>query len=150
MYSRQESASIKRKFWTVFGQYMKPIRSSSEETVNWVNYNTGIKNIYFRLDATRDFATVSIEITHQDPGLRQAYFKKFVQFKQLFIQVAGNKWIWDQHYTDEHGKQISRIVLRLGDRNIFNENDWPAIISFFKPALISLDEFWTTVKEQML
>jgi hypothetical protein len=26
--------------------------------------------------------------------------------------------------------------------NLFNRDDWPALISFFKPRLVALDEFW--------
>jgi hypothetical protein len=30
--------------------------------------------------------------------------------------------------------------------NIFHEADWPAIISFLKPRIMALDEFWEIAK----
>jgi hypothetical protein len=30
--------------------------------------------------------------------------------------------------------------------SIFNKEDWPKLISFFKPRIVALDEFWNMVK----
>jgi hypothetical protein len=56
------------------------------------------------------------------------------------------EWQWDLHTTDEYGKTISRIYKQLDSVSIFNRNDWPALISFFKPRIIALDEFWSDAK----
>jgi len=67
MYSREEAAQIKRDFWTRFGQYMRPVPGASGDTINWLNYKTGIRHLFFRLDAGRQQASIGIEIRHPDP-----------------------------------------------------------------------------------
>jgi hypothetical protein len=42
---------------------------------------------------------------------------------------------------------VSRIYTAAEGVNIYRKEDWPAIISFFKPRIIALDAFWTEVKE---
>lgn len=147
MYSKQEASAIKRKFWTVFGQYMKPVRSATGEIINWVNYKTGIRDIFFRMEATTFNASISIEITHKDPGLRKMFFDKFRDTRTVLEETAGNDWIWQENYTDEHGRQTGKISKDLPGVNILNENDWPAIISFLKKEIIAIDQYWSFAKD---
>ena len=53
MYSKEESARLRQQFWISFGQYMKPVPSASGSTVNWTNYKTGVKNIFFKMDVDK-------------------------------------------------------------------------------------------------
>ena len=76
MYSRAETTKIKKDFWTAFGLYMKPVPNAEGRRTNWQNYKTGIKDIYFRMKAERDFASIGIEITHNDLELQQLYYEK--------------------------------------------------------------------------
>jgi len=49
--------------------------------------------------------------------------------------------------VDEDAKLVSRIGTTLRGVNIFDTADWPAIISFLKPRMQALDNFWSLVKE---
>lgn len=91
-------------------------------------------------------ASIAIEITHSDPGIQQLYFEQFTQLKAILQSTVGEEWNWQLHTTDEHGKTISRIYTELSGVNIFKKEDWPRLISFFKPRIIALDEFWSTVR----
>jgi len=146
MYSKQEAAQLKQEFWTAFGQYMKPILSTEDERINWINYKTGENNIYFRMHADNKKASIAIEITHKDPGLQALYFEQFEQLKTLLYDALQEEWNWLLHTSDEHGKCISRIYTETGNVNILDKNDWPQLISFFKPRIIALDEFWSSAK----
>ncbi|MGZ8552516.1 MAG: DUF4268 domain-containing protein, partial [Chitinophagaceae bacterium] len=64
MYSKQEASLLRKRFWTQFGQYMRPLPGADGETVNWLNYKTGIKDLYFRMDADSKQATIAIELRH--------------------------------------------------------------------------------------
>lgn len=147
MYSLHETSVIRKNFWTSFGQYMKPINSASGERVNWVNYKTGIRHLYFRMDVNNSLASVAVELRHPDTDEQKQYFEQLLQFKKILEQITGEEWQWQLHYCDEDGNTFSRIVTTFDKVNIFNTNDWPSIISFFKPRIIALDEFWTVVKE---
>jgi hypothetical protein len=147
MYNNQEASPLRKKFWTQFGQYMRPLPGAGGEPVNWLNYKTGIKHLYFRMDAGKKQATIAIELRHADPLLQQYYFEKFRELEKLFQQMTGEAWQWELNTFDEDGKQVSRIGTILKGVNVFNTADWPAIISFLKPRMLALDSFWSLVKE---
>src|SRR5688500_12004546 len=128
MYSKQQASQIRQEFWTAFGKYMQPILSSEGEKVNWVNYKTGAKNIYFRMDAAKG-ASIAVEITHPDADQQKEYLDKFIQLKTIFNEIVGEDWNWETGVQDENGRSISRIYTELSNVNIFNKADWPALIS---------------------
>jgi hypothetical protein len=146
MYSKQEASQLRQEFWTTLGQYMSPILSTEGERINWVNYKTGEKNISFRMHADNKKATIAIELTHKDKEIQQLYFEQFLQFKNLFIDAMNEQWSWQLHTYDAHGKLISKIFKEKTGVNIFQKQDWPELISFFKPRIIALDEFWSSAK----
>ena len=146
MYSRQEASQLRQEFWTTFGQYMNPILSTEGEKINWINYKTGEKNISFRMHADNKKAIIAIELNHKDKDIQQIYFEQFHQFKNLFEDAVNEEWNWQLHWFDEHGKLISRIYKETTGLSIFQKQDWPDLISFFKLRIIALDEFWSQVK----
>lgn len=146
MFSKQEASQLKKDFWTVFGNYMKPVPSAGGEKVHWLNYKTGEKNIFFRMDATKESAIISIELTHSDPGMQALYFEQFLMNKQLLKNETGEEWNWQLHTINAEGRIITRIYKSLSGVNIFNRAQWPQIISFLKPRIIALDNFWAVAK----
>lgn len=146
MYSKAESSSIRTAFWIKFGQYMKPVPSASGFRVNWPNYKTGIRDIYFRMKAEQDFASIGIEISHKDEELQELYFMQFKELKNLLKNSLNEEWDWKLLSANEVGQSISKIEIVLSGVNVMEESDWPKIIAFLKPRIIALDEFWDNVK----
>ncbi|MCX2575550.1 DUF4268 domain-containing protein [Pedobacter sandarakinus] len=146
MYSKEEAARLKQQFWISFGQYMKPVPSASGSTVHWVNYKTGVKNIFFKLDVNNKKAKIAIQLSHPDSDIRHLIFNQFEEFKLFFTNTLNEEWEWHQDFTDEYGKTISQICINLEGISVFNQQHWPTLISFFKPRIIALDEFWDHVK----
>jgi len=146
MYSKDEAARLRQQFWISFGQYMKPVPSASGYPVNWINYKTGVKNIFFKMDVDTKKATISIQLAHPDAGVRELVFSQFEEFKLMFRNAVAEEWDWLQDTTDEYGKTVSQIAATLENVNIYNQQHWPGLISFFKPRMIALDEFWDNVK----
>ena len=147
MYSRAEASRIKHAFWTAFGKYISPQLSSEGRRINWVNYHTGFKHLYFRMEADTKKASVAIEITHPDALTQEMFFDKFREFRLLLDDALQEEWVWKLHTKDEYGKTISRIYTELSPVNVMSQDHWPSLISFFKPRIIALDEFWNNVKE---
>lgn len=145
MYTRGQSSIIKQEFWTVFGKYMGPIPSAEGLKTNWVNYKTGIKDVYFRMDTLNDSATVCISIENSDAGIRELYFEQFVELKTMLHSTLEEEWDWQRGVTVD-GKVISRIFKELPQVSVLNKDQWPALISFFKPRIIALDSFWENAK----
>lgn len=147
MYSKEQASQIRQRFWTSFGQYMRPVAGADGETVNWLNYKTGIRHFYFRMDADKKQARIGIELKHPDPAAQEEYFNQLVPLKKILEEQTGEEWSWQLHQWDEDGKPVSRISTVLSPVNIFNTDDWPAIISFFKQRIMALDAFWQLVKD---
>ncbi|HVW15118.1 MAG TPA: DUF4268 domain-containing protein [Mucilaginibacter sp.] len=146
MFSKEEASRIGQEFWTTFGQYISPQLSAEGQKVNWINYKTGLKYVYFRMEAANRSATIAIQVAHPDPGIRELFFEQFLELKSILHVTLGEEWEWQADYQDEDGKRFSRIYKALNGASIFNKNDWPALISFFKPRIIALDEFWSDAK----
>ncbi len=146
MYSKQEASQLKQEFWTAFGKYMSPVLSAEGERLNWLNYKTGEKNIYFRMNADNKEAYISIELTHKDADVQALYFEQFQTLKALLHEALQENWTWKLYTKDEPGKTISCIYTEIENISIFKREDWPQLISFFKPRIIALDLFWSTAK----
>lgn len=147
MFTQQEASALRQKFWISFGKYMSPIPSSTGEKTNWVNYRTGMKFINFKMDTGEDFASIAIEISHKDAALHELYFNHFRTFKKALEEIVEEKWDWQLNTVNESGAPVARIYANLHDVKLYNENDWPAIISFFKKRIIALDKFWNEYKD---
>jgi hypothetical protein len=145
MFSREEASRIREEFWTAFGRYMSPVLSAEGLKINWVNYHTKLKDVYFRMDAGKKSAAISISMEHRDPGIQELYFEQFMEFKNLLHGILQEEWEWELHATVD-GKVISRIYKEISGVSVFNKDHWPQLISFFKPRIIALDSFWEDAK----
>jgi hypothetical protein len=146
MFTRDEAARIKEEFWTTFGRYMSPIPSAEGTKVNWVNYHTRLKDVHFRMDAGQKSAVIFISIEHRDTDIQELYFRQFEQFSDLLQTTLEEEWEWQMHESLGNGKVISRIYKELAGVSVFNKDQWPELISFFKPRMIALDSFWENAK----
>ncbi|MGN5954448.1 DUF4268 domain-containing protein [Sphingobacterium lactis] len=146
MYSREEAKRIKENFWTSFGQYMSVVPSSDGTKVTWVNYKTGIRYLFFRMEASNKVAQIAIEIANPDEGIRALIFEQFLQYKTILEDELGEEWIWDLDFYDEYGKAKARIFTEIRGVSVFKQEDWPSLISFFKPRIMALDSFWSTAQ----
>jgi len=146
MYNRNELARIKQEFWTSFGRYMMPILSAGGEKINWINYKTGIKDIFFKMDVGISEAVIAIEFTGEE-FQRKTNYEKFLSDRILFEATIPGNWKWIAEYQDENRKLVSIIRSELKGVNITDKKDWPEIISFLKSGIIGLDNYWVMVKD---
>lgn len=145
MFSKGESSRIREEFWTVFGKYMNPIFSAEGIKINWVNYHTGIKDVYFRMNTGRGSNWIGISIEHRDKGIRELYFEQLLELKTMLHATLEEEWIWQRDVSID-GKSTSRIYVELPHVSVFNREQWHELISFFKPRIIALDAFWADAK----
>jgi hypothetical protein len=146
MYTRAELSKIRTEFWIAFGQYMKPVPNSYGRRTNWPNYKTGVKDIYFRMRAEREFASIGIELGHADLEMQELLLDQFGQLKKILEECLKEEWTWRLHVENEMGQFTSKIECVLEGVNVLNTEDWPKIISFLKPRIIALDACWDQVK----
>ncbi|RFZ84976.1 DUF4268 domain-containing protein [Mucilaginibacter terrenus] len=146
MYSKEQASQLRQEFWTTFGQYMRPVLSAEGLRINWINYKTGVRNIAFKMDADNKRASVGIELNHADPELQELYFEELKNFRTLLHNTLEEEWDWVLHTSDDSGRTVTRIFTEIQSVSIYQKEDWPKLISFFKPRMIALDDFWSNAK----
>ncbi len=146
MYTKQEAAVLRQQFWTSFGKYMQPVPSADGLPVNWINYKTGIKDLHFKMETGNTGLFIAILLTHTDQGRQLFFFNRLLQLKKILEEFLKEEWTWELQVQDENNKTVSRIYTSLVGPTILNREDWPAIISFFKPRMMALDAFWSEIK----
>jgi len=91
-------------------------------------------------------ATIAIEMSHAEVQRQTIFFNQFVQCRKILEDALQEKWQWVLQAPDAHNKITNRIYASQTGVNVFNKEDWPAIISFFKPRIIALDAYWNEIK----
>ena len=94
MYSKAEATQLRQAFWTALGQYMAPVPSAEGDTTNWINYKTGLKHVYFRMQADNRQASIGIELLHPDAGIRALFWEQFRELRPLLHETLGETWTW--------------------------------------------------------
>lgn len=146
MYSKEQASKIRQSFWTTFGQYLSLHPSAEGMKANWINYKTSFKYVNFRMKAEKKYAWIGIEITDPDIEIQELFYEQFLQNKTYLESTLAEDWEWRLQEADENNRIVSTIGITLNNVSVFNEDDWPALISFFKPRIIALDEFWSDAK----
>lgn len=111
--------------------------------INWINYKTGIKYLSFKMQADNRTACILMELTHPDKGLRDLMLDQFIALKPMLDGHLEEEWLWERDTFDVQGRAVARIRKCLDKVSIFRQEDWPALISFFKPRMKALDAFWS-------
>ncbi len=146
MFNRDEASRIRQEFWMVFGRYMSPVPSAEGIKINWINYRTSVKDVFFRMEANQNSAMISISMEHKSEELRNLCFQQFLEFKILLQNELDEEWQWETNVHLEVDKIINRISRELYNVSVFNKDHWPELISFFKPRIIALDHFWENAR----
>ncbi len=133
MFSKEESARIRREFWTSFGKSFPR---------KWLLYNTKIKDLSLKFYADRKTAAVMIDIEMKDEFLRKAYYKKFLSLKNIFLQEIPGL-IFEKNFILDNAKVISRIYLSIDKKvSIHNKDSWGDIYNFFYTNMDKLEQLF--------
>lgn len=148
MYSKEEAQEKRKEFWTAFGVYMRKHTPVSGPKARWLNYKTGVHDVFFRMEADNRDAKFCIDIQHRDKEIRALFYEQFTELKVVMESTIGQSLIWEPVYTlEETGKEISRIYTVLQYKNIYRKEDWAEMFQFFEELIVPLDEFWSDFKD---
>lgn len=142
VFPKDYGKEIRTEFWTEFGKRMQRHRSARGPKVKWVNYLTGIKDLYFRLHADQEGVGISIDIQHRDPDLREVFYDQWWELETMLHTKTGHPWTWTREYHLPTGESIARIYHTQGGLNLYEKADWKAMFAFFEWHILALDEIW--------
>ena len=142
MYSKEELKSNKLEFWSKLEDQLNRQKNPDGSKVNWMNYNTGIKDLYFRMEADSSAVRLCIDLQFNDAGIREIYFEQFVEFKTILDDKFNPKLQWLPNFDHSNGKTIARIYTEKIGVDINNRKDWDKMHLFLKLNFVKLDAFW--------
>ncbi|WP_298367387.1 DUF4268 domain-containing protein [uncultured Lutibacter sp.] len=134
MFSKEESALLRKEFWTSFGKSFPR---------KWLLYNTQIKDFNFKFVANKSEAMVCLDIESFDKTKNELLFEQVLELKNNLIEDYLPDAIFDELYPLESGKIIHRIYVKYnGEFNIHNKNTWQGVYLFFNEAMHQFEEFY--------
>ncbi|MBK9449570.1 MAG: DUF4268 domain-containing protein [Bacteroidetes bacterium] len=142
MFSKEEAKQLRIDFWTAFGVYMRQHLPVADANKKWVNYNTGVKGIFFRLDAEPKFVRVSITVEHSDEGIRGLFYEQWLELRS-YLEIESNaEWTWVREEFLPDGRPISRISRMQQGLSLYNRADWSSMFQFLESGILPLDSIW--------
>jgi hypothetical protein len=133
MYSKQENQKLKQEFWVAFAQ---------KYPRKWVLYDTKIKDFSFKFYVDNKKAQVIIDIENRNDEKRFLYYEKWVALKGILEDEYIPDLVFEQNFTLENGKTISRIWVEQTGIGVSNRNNWDSIFDFFNAKMSALELFY--------
>lgn len=133
MFSKEESAQLRKEFWTSFGKSFPK---------KWLLYNTKIKGFSFKFVADRKKAMVCLDIENPEELINLLYFDKMISLKSL-LEKELPRIIFNDDYELESGKKIHRIYVPFeGKFSIYNKNTWRGCFEFYMETMPKFETFF--------
>ena len=146
MFTKEEKRNFNKEFWTCFGVFMKK-HNQKYGRVKWANYNSNVKDVYFRLSMDTSKAEFAIEVQHKDDGIRELFYQQFLELKKLIDTNIGDGLNWEELSFNSYGSPISKISVVLENKSIYNKDDWTSVFHFFEKRMAGLHDFWLEFNE---
>ena len=149
MYTKEEIKELKKEFWEGFGTYCSQIPALKKRKSKFMLYNTKMKGVELKFDATRDGAYVILEINHPDDTKRFELFEKFELYKSIMEKQFPAGLIWGFAYVRECGTEVCRIYTAKQGIDIHRRIQWMEFYQFMASEMNKLEKAFRTVKETL-
>jgi hypothetical protein len=133
MYTKEESQRLKREFWISF---------ADKYPRKWILYDTKIKDFSFKFFVDNKKAQVLIDIEMRDAEKRKSYFEKLESLKTILEEEYIKDLVFENKYTLESEKTISRIWVEKLEVSVSNRQYWDEIFDFFNKKMDKLERFY--------
>lgn len=138
MFSKEESRLLREAFWTSFGKSFPR---------KWILYDTKIKGLSFKFHFDTKSALVAMDL-EDDLENRITYWEKLQSLKSILTEEFLPEAIFDDVYSLENGKEISRIYVPLNEKvSIHNKGTWQTVMIFFNETMSLFEAFFTEYEE---
>lgn len=150
MISKEELKARNSAFWTEFQNEMRNVRSSCGRRINWINYPTGVKDIYVRMETNGKSTIFGIDIQPKDEGVRSILWEQMTELRQVLEQEMGEATAWSEHNREFADRTISRIYWEKQGLNFFDDADLPEIRNYLREKIVAFDTFYQEYKEILI
>jgi len=149
MYSREELKQLKKEFWEGFGTYCSLVPALKRRKSKFMLYNTKMKGVELKFDATRKGASVILEINLSNATKRLEKYEQFKLYKSTMEKQFPKGLIWDLAYIRECGTEVSRIYTEKNDIDLHRRIQWMEFYQFMATEMLKLEKAFKLVKEVM-
>ena len=139
MFSKEESTSLRKEFWTCFGKSFPR---------KWILYNTKIKGLSFKFVANRKNAMICLDIENPDKMANKILFEKILSLQTILKEEYLSEVIFDDSYRLENEKIIHRVYINHKDKfSIYNKNTWSSCYNFYVEVMPKFELFFLEYKD---
>ena len=109
MYSKDELKNLKLEFWESFAAFCEVQPYLRGRKKIWTLYDTKVKGVELKFDATREGAFVILEVNHRGEEARLEMFERLTWYKDTLEMDFPEGLTWDICFVRDTGKQVARI-----------------------------------------
>lgn len=149
MYSKDELRKLKTEFWESFAAYCEVQPYLRRRRKMWVLYNTKVKGVELKFDATRNGAFVILEVNHKQEDQRLEMYEKLTWYKEYLEKDFPEGLIWDMCFVRETGQQVARIYVEKGGIDFHRREDWGEFFSFMARQMYLLERNFMKIAEYL-
>ncbi|MEE3999157.1 DUF4268 domain-containing protein [Tenacibaculum sp. FZY0031] len=134
MFSKEESARLRKEFWTSFGKSFPR---------KWLLYNTKIKGVAFKFQADRKKASVCLDFEHPEDIANELLYDQLLSLKNILESAYLSEVIFDDNFELDNHKIIRRIYVPFDKKfSIHNKNTWRDCYEFYVETMTQFELFF--------
>ena len=149
MYSKDELKNLKLEFWESFAAFCEVQPYLRGRKKIWTLYDTKVKGVELKFDATREGAFVILEVNHRGEEARLEMFERLTWYKDTLETDFPEGLTWDICFVRDTGKQVARIYTSKSGIDFHRRQDWGEFFSFMASQMYLLGRNFMSIAEYL-
>lgn len=149
MYSKDELKNLKLEFWESFAAFCEVQPYLRGRKKMWTLYDTKVKGVELKFDATREGAFVILEVNHRSEDARLEMFERLTWYKDTLEMDFPEGLTWDICFVRDTGKQVARIYTSRSGIDFHRRQDWGEFFSFMASQMYLLERNFMSIAEYL-
>lgn len=148
-YSKDELKNLKLEFWESFAAFCEVQPYLRGRKKIWTLYDTKVKGVELKFDATREGAFVILEVNHRGEEARLEMFERLTWYKDTLETDFPEGLTWDICFVRDTGKQVARIYTSKSGIDFHRRQDWGEFFSFMASQMYLLERNFMSIAEYL-
>ena len=149
MYSKDELKNLKLEFWESFAAFCEVQPYLRGRKKIWTLYDTKVKGVELKFDATREGAFVILEVNHRGEEARLEMVERLTWYKDTLEMDFPEGLTWDICFVRDTGKQVARIYTSKSGIDFHRRQDWGEFFSFMASQMYLLERNFMSIAEYL-